>query len=349
MSALVTNTRFLIPAGARAGAFAATVTFLVLASLPSSTTAGEILTDVRARGLVRCGVSEGIVGFSAKDSSGRWVGLDVDFCRAIAAAALGDAEKVTFVPLRTSARFPALQLKAIDLLTHNTTWTLDREAGLRVHFTGIIFYDGQGFMVPEGSGVRSVAQLDGATVCVEKGTTHERNLAEYFAANRLRVTPLVIDSSAGVADALFAGRCQAYTSDSSQLAAARLRAPGGQAFVILPERISKEPLAPVVRRGDDEWLTMVRWVLFVLFAAEEKGITKDTARSPDARRALRTDNEAAKALGTDPDWALRAVQSVGNYGEIFERNVGSRSPLKLERGLNRLWTQGGLMYAPPMR
>ncbi len=322
---------------------------VAVAWVPAFATAGETLTDIKARRFVRCGVSEGIAGFSAKDSSGRWAGLDVDFCRAVAAAALGDAEKVTFVPLRASARFPALQLKVIDLLARNTTWTLDREAGLRVHFAGILFYDGQGFMVPAGSRATSISQLDGATVCVEKGTTHERNLGDYSAAHRIRVTPLVIDSATGVADAFFAGRCSAYTSDSSQLAAAGLRAPGVRSFQILPERISKEPLGPVVRRGDDDWLTLVRWVLFALLAAEEKGITKDTARNADARRALATDTDVARALGTDRDWALRAVQSVGNYGEIFERNVGSRSPLKLERGLNRLWTQGGLMYAPPMR
>lgn len=346
----MTNTIFLIPAGARAGALiAAAATLLAVAWAPPSTTAGETLTDIRARGFVRCGVSEGIAGFSAKDASGRWVGLDVDFCRAVAAAALGSTEKVTFVPMRASARFPALQLKTIDLLARDTTWTLDREAGLRVHFAGILFYDGQGFMVPAGGRVKSAAQLDGATVCVEKGTTHERNLADYAAARRIRVTPLVIDSATGVADAFFAGRCSAYTSDSSQLAAARLLAPGGRRFLILPERISKEPLGPVLRRGDDDWVTLVRWVLFVLLEAEEKGITKDTARDPDARRALGTDTDVARALGADPDWALRAVQGVGNYGEIFERNLGSRSPLKLERGLNRLWTQGGLMYSPPMR
>ena len=322
---------------------------VAVAWAPPSVTAGETLTDIRARGTVRCGVSEGIVGFSAREPSGRWAGLDADFCRAVAAAALGDAEKVTFVPLRASARFPALQLKAIDLLARNTTWTLDREAGLRVHFAGILFYDGQGFMVAEGSGVTSVANLDGATVCVEKGTTHERNLGDYFVARGMRVKPLVIDSATEVADALFEGRCAAYTSDSSQLAAARLRAPAGRSFLSLPERISKEPLGPVVRRGDDDWLTLVRWVLFALVAAEEKGITKDTARSQDASRVLGTDTEVAKSLGTDPEWALRAVQSVGNYGEIFERNLGSRSPLKLERGLNRLWTQGGLMYSPPRR
>ena len=321
-----------------------------------SATAGDTLAQIKSRGTLRCGVSEGIVGFSAKDASGRWSGLDADFCRAVAAAALGDADKVTFVPLRASARFPALLSNTIDLLVRNTTWTLHREAGLRVAFAGILFYDGQGFMVPASGSVTSVAQLNGATVCVEKGTTHERNLADYFAARDMRVTPLVIDSTKEVADAFFAGRCRAYTSDASQLAAIRLRAPAGRDLLILPERISKEPLAPVVRRGDDDWLTLVRWVLFTLILAEEHGITKagvqpgpEGAQSSAARQALRAGGEVATALGTGSDWALRVVGSVGNYGEVFERNVGGASPLKLERGLNRLWTQGGLMYAPPMR
>jgi len=318
--------------------------------------AGPTLTQVKARDALRCGVSEGIVGLSAQDPSGRWSGLDVDFCRAVAAAALGDAGKVTFVPLRASARFPALLTDTIDLLARNTTWTLRREAELRVAFVGILFYDGQGFLVPASSGVASMAQLDGATVCVEKGTTHEDNLREYLAVGGIRVTPLVVDSAAGVADAFFAGRCGAYTSDASQLAAARLRGPAGRDFLILPERISKEPLAPVVRRGDDAWLTLVRWVLFTLMLAEEHGVTKaslregsESAQSPAVRRALGPAGEAANALGTDPDWALRVVRSVGSYGEMFERNLGRESPLKLERGLNRPWTQGGLLYAPPLR
>lgn len=339
--------RLLLPAAAA---------LLVLAWPAPSAAAGETLTQMKSRGTLRCGVSEGIAGFSEKDGSGRWSGLDVDFCRAVAAAALGDAEKVTFVPLRASARFPALQSRTIDLLARDTTWTLAREAGLDVQFAGILFYDGQAFMVPTASRVKTVAQLNGATVCVEKGTTHERNLTEYFAGRGMSVKPLVIDSAIEVVDAFFAGRCVAYTSDASQLAAVRLRASGGRTFRILPDRISKEPLAPVVRSSDTAWLTLVRWVLFALIAAEENGITRDnaralgeSARAAGVRRALGADAELGKALGTDPDWALRAVQSVGNYGEMFERNLGGQSWLKLERGLNRLWTQGGLMYAPPMR
>ncbi len=346
------ETRVLRSAIERRGILPAAAALLAIAWAAPPARAGETLRGIASRGTLLCGVSEGITGFSVKDSSGRWSGLDVDFCRAVAAAALGDAGKVTFVPLRASARFPALRSGAIDLLLRGTTWTLIREAALGVAFAGILFYDGQGFMVPASSGVTSVAQLEGATVCVEKGTTHERNLTDHFSRRGMRVEPLVIDSTAGVAEAFFAGRCRAYTSDASQLAAARLRAPAGQELLILPERISKEPLAPVVRRDDDEWLTLVRWVLFTLILAEEHGITQESARaveSPEVRKALEAGGEVSKALGTDPEWALRAVRSVGNYGEMFERNLGPRSPLGLERGPNRPWTQGGLMYAPPMR
>ena len=316
--------------------------------------AGDTLAKIKNRGTLRCGVSEGIAGFSKKDAAGHWSGLDADFCRAVAAAALGDAAKVTFVPLRASARFPALQSNLIDLLVRNATWTLGREAGLKVQFAGILLYDGQGFMVPQESGVKSIAALNGATVCVEKGTTHERNLSEYFAARGLKVKPLVIDSTAGVAEAFFSRRCRAYTSDASQLAAVRVDAPGGaQAFRILPERISKEPLGPAVRAGDDDWLTLVRWVLFALVTAEENGVTRANVRErlhdPEVQRALGAAGEFSTTLGVDPDWVARVIQSVGNYGEMFERNLGRHSPLQLERGHNQPWTRGGLMYAPPMR
>ena len=336
--------------------FPAAVAFLTVWCTAPFASAGDTLAQVKSRGTLRCGVSEGIVGFSVKNEAGRWVGLDADFCRAVAAAVLGSAEKVTFVPLRASVRFPALKSGAIDLLVRNTSWTLSREAGLKVQFAGILYYEGQGFMVPAAHGIKSVAQLNGTTICVEKGTIHERNLADHFQAHGMNLKPLVIDSSTGVAEALFAGRCEAYTSDASQLAAARLRAPAGHTFDILPERISKEPIGPAVRSGDEEWLTLVRWVLFSLIAAEEFGMTHDNVRTirettthPAVRRALGMDREFSDALKTDPEWALRAVESVGNYGEMFERNLGNQSPLHLERGLNRLWTQGGLIYAPPFR
>jgi len=316
--------------------------------------ANATLEKVKSVGAVRCGVSEGIAGFSIKDAAGRWTGLDADFCRALAAVALGDASKVTFVPLRASARFPALRAGKVDLLARNTTWTLLRDAALNVQFVGVLYYDGQGFMVSAKSGVKMLAGLKGATVCVEKGSTSAQNLADYSAERGLGITPLVIDSAVEVVDAFFAGKCRAFTSDTSQLVAARRRAPAGTPpLFILPERISKEPLGPVVRAGDDSWLTLVRWVLFALVGFEEAGITRDNVRSrmndPAVQRALGADEDISKALGVEPGWALRAVQSVGNYGEMFERNLGRASPLKIERGLNRLWTQGGLMYSPPMR
>jgi general L-amino acid transport system substrate-binding protein len=315
---------------------------------------GETLDQVKARGTLRCGVSEGIAGFSIKDGAGRWSGMDADFCRAVAAAALGDAAKVTFVPLRASARFPALRGGQIDLLARNTTWTLEREAGLGVQYAGVIFYDGQGFMVPAKSGVKSPAGLKGATVCVEKGTTSAQRLAGYSAELGLGFKPLVIDSAVEVADAFFAGKCGAVTGDASQLAAERLRAPGGpQGMVILAERISKEPLGPVVRAGDDSWLTLVRWVLHGLVVAEEQGLTQANMRQrmaePATQRLLGSGEDISRMLDVEPGWGQRAVLSVGNYGEMFERNLGRASPLKLERGLNGLWNKGGLMYAPPAR
>jgi general L-amino acid transport system substrate-binding protein len=318
--------------------------------------AGEVLDAVKARGVLRCGVSEGIPGFSEQDAGGRWRGLDADFCRAVAAAVVGDPDRVQFVPLRASTRFPALQARRIDLLVRNTTWTLTREAMLKVQFPAVLFFDGQGFLVPAGSGITAAEQLQGATVCVEKGTTHERNLRDYFGARGLAVTPLVIDSAGEVAQAFFAGRCRAYTSDASQLAAMRLRAPEGpQAFTILPERISREPLAPAVWGGDPEWASVVRWVLYGLILAEEHGATRDTVdtvlaggRTPLSRLTGAERDVLARALDLPPGWGLRAVKAVGNYGELYDRNVGAGSPLGIDRGLNRLWSQGGLMYAPPI-
>lgn len=245
--------------------------------------AGEVLEGVKSRGVLRCGVSEGIQGFSERDASGQWRGIDADFCRAVAAAVVGDPAKVQFLALRASARFPALEAKRIDLLARNTTWTLTREAVLKAQFPAVLYYDGQAFLVSTDSGVASPTDLAGATVCVEKGTTHERSLKEYFGHRGLSVTPLVIDSAREVAEAFFAGRCRAYTSDASQLAAARLRAPGGpQAFSILPERISKEPLAPVIGGGDPQWATVIRWVLYALVLAEEHGATAENLEAVDA-------------------------------------------------------------------
>jgi general L-amino acid transport system substrate-binding protein len=336
-------------------AFCAAMLVLTLAALPGAE-AGEVLNGVKARGQLRCGVSEDIPGFSEQDAGGAWRGLDVDFCRAVAAAVLGAPDKVEFIPLRTSARFPALQTRRVDLLLGSTTWTLTREAVLKVQFPGILFYDGQGFMVPAAANIDTLADLDGAKVCVEKGTTNERTLTAYFQAQGWSVEPLVIDSAPQAAEALFAGRCAAYTSDAAQLAAMRLRAPGGpQAFAILPDRISREPLSPAVWGGDPEWATTVRWVLNVLILAEYYGVTRDNLDAviagrvnPWVRTAAEDREHIAKAMGIQPGWVRRLLQAVGNYGEVYERNVGRDSPLKIDRGLNRLWTEGGLHYAPPI-
>ncbi len=317
---------------------------------------GEILEAIKARGELRCGVSEGVPGFSAQDASGRWTGLDVDFCRAVAAAVLSDPEKIVFVPLKSSERFPALLSRRIDLLAHQTTWTFEREVLLGVVFPAVLFYDGQAFMVPGNTQVKTVADLNGLDISVEKGTTEEQHLVERFSERGLSVKPMVIDSAAGAADALFSGRCQAYTSVASQLAAMRLTAPEGpDQYVILPDRISKEPLSPAVVRGDEQWATIVRWVLFAQILAEESGITQDNvdakaSQSPNAAWRIVAGREPliVKAMGVEGDWAVRAVKAAGNYGEMYERNVGTGSLLKIDRGLNRLWKDGGLMYSPPI-
>lgn len=320
--------------------------------------AGADLNAVKARGVLRCGVSGEVPGFSEIDASGRWQGMDVDFCRALAAAVLGDAEKVKFVPLKASKRFPALQSKTIDLLVRNTTWTLSREVLLKVQFPAVLYYDGQAFMVPKAKRVKSLKDLNGATICVEKGTTHESRLLDSFAMRDMTAKPLVVDSAREVAEAFFAGKCAAYSSDASQLAAVRSRAPdGAKRYVILPERISKEPMGPVIRSGDQEWATLVGWIRHVLVAAEEFGVTRDNVGSLAERMKHRRhawqlvsgeDEWLARTLGISGNWAQRAIGAGGNYGEIYERNLGGASPLDIERGLNRLWTQGGLMYAPPI-
>ena len=330
--------------------------FVALTGVPSRVEAadGETVASVKARGVLRCGVSEGIAGFSAQDADGQWTGIDADFCRALAAAALGDANRVAFIPLKASARFPALQTRQIDVLSRNTTWTLLREGALKVQFAGVLFYDSQAFMVPAQSERQPIASLKGATVCVQKDTSTLDHLKAYSAANGLNIRPLVMDSAAESSRAFFVGRCAAYTADASYLHALRLHAPGGAAaFAILPERISKEPLGPVVRGGDEPWLTLVRWVLLTLIAAEEIGVTRENLparmREPLVQQALVPDETVTRTLGVEPGWTLRALQSAGNYGEMFERNVGARSPLGLARGINGLWTNGGLMYAPPIR
>jgi general L-amino acid transport system substrate-binding protein len=324
---------------------------------PGAALAGQTLDQVRANGAVRCGVSVGLPGFSLKDEAGRWQGFNVDFCRAVAAAALGQADKAAFVPVTSASRFPVLLAGKIELLMRNTTQTFEREAAIGVDFAGIYYYDGQAFLVPRRSGISHLADLHGATICFGKRTTHELTLADYFHQRGWTFTPMPIETLQEVQTNFFGGQCQALTSDRAQLTAIRMMAPDGpQEYDILPEIISKEPLGPVVRRGDEEWLTLVKWVLFALIEAEERGVTqanvrdlRDASTDPGLRRFLASDGLPEKALGISPGWVVRVIEAVGNYGEIYERHLGSQSELKLERGLNRLWTQGGLMYAPPFR
>jgi general L-amino acid transport system substrate-binding protein len=323
----------------------------------SPTLAGPTLDKVRSAGVVNCGVSEEMTGAASLDAKGRWTGFTVDFCRAVAVAALGDAEKATFTPLTPSARFPVLLSGKIDLLADTATMTFGREAGIGVLFAGIYFYDGQTFLVPAKSKVNKIEDLKDATICVEKGTTHLPNLEYTFRPRKLTYKPLIRDSLKEVAAAFVAGKCQAYTGDRATLGSVLRSAPGGPtAFRILPGNISKEPLGPAVRRGDDEWFTLVRWVLNALIEAEERGITSKNVRSlrektddPGVQWFLNSSGRLGKSLGLKPDWAADVVAQVGNYGEIFERNISGKGPLQIDRGLNRLWTKGGLLYAPPFQ
>jgi len=325
-----------------------------LFSLPAQ--AGKTLDGVRARGQLVCGVNTGVAGFSATDAKGRWNGLDVDLCRAVAAAVLGDAGKVKYVPLNAQQRFTALQSGEIDLLSRNTTFTLTRDAALGLHMTAVTYYDGQAFMVPARSRIKSARQLKGQTVCVQSGTTTEKNMTDYSRTHDLKLKPVVFDKLEAANGAYLAGRCQAYTTDASGLASIRAReAKNPDDHVILPELISKEPLGPMVRRGDDEWFAIVKWTVYGLLEAEEYGITQanadklKTSADPVVQRLLGSGEDMGKLLGLDREWLLRALRATGNYGEIFERNVGQGSALKLPRGANNLWSKGGLMYAPPIR
>ena len=319
--------------------------------------AGKTLDAINQRGQLVCGVNPSLPGFSAADSQGNWAGLDVDVCKAIAATIESDAGTIKWVPLNASQRFAALQSGEIDILSRNTTWTLTRDASLGLFFTGTTYYDGQGFMVTKKSKITSAKQLKGATVCVQSGTTTEKNLNDYSKAAGLNMKPVVFETQEATNKAYFAGRCQAYTTDASGLASVRNKEAGNpDDHVILPELISKEPLGPSVRRGDDEFFTIAKWVVFALIEAEEYGITQANvdqlvkdSKDPVVQRILGTSEDTGKLLGLDKDWAYRAIKAVGNYGEIFERNVGPKSALKLPRGANNLWSKGGFMYAPPVR
>ena len=320
------------------------------------THAGATLDAVKKKGFVQCGISDGLPGFSYADAKGQYQGIDVDVCKAVAAAVFGDAGKVKFSPLTAKERFTALQSGEVDVLSRNTTWTSSRDAAMGLNFTGVTYYDGQGFLVNKGIGVKSAKELDGATVCIQAGTTTELNLSDYFRANNLKYTPITYDTSDESAKSLESGRCDVLTSDQSQLYAQRIKLAKPDDYVVLPEVISKEPLGPAVRQGDEEWFDIVRWTLFAMLNAEELGVTSTnveqmakTTKNPDVARLLGAEGEYGKDLKLANNWTVQIVKQVGNYGEVFERNVGKGSELKIERGLNALWNKGGLQYAPPVR
>jgi general L-amino acid transport system substrate-binding protein len=327
----------------------------LLAAAPAF--AGKTLDAIKQRGQLVCGVNTGLAGFSQADSQGAWTGLDVDICKAVAAAILNDANKVKYVPLTAQQRFTALQSGEVDILSRNTTFTLTRDASLGLSFLHPTYYDGQGFMVPVKSKVKSAKNMKGATVCVQSGTTTEKNLTDYSRANKLDLKPIVFEKQEAATGAYFSGRCVAFTTDASGLASIRNKdAKDPKEHIILPELISKEPLAPAVRRGDDEFEAISKWVIYGLLEAEEYGITqanvdemKTKSQDPVVMRIVGTSEDTGKLVGLDKDWLVRAIKAVGNYGEIFERNVGPKTPLNLPRGLNALWNKGGIQYAPPIR
>ncbi len=326
-------------------------TGLILAANAS----GQTLAQVKKKGFLQCGVSQGLSGFSNPDAKNNWTGIDVDVCRAIASAVFGDASKVKYTPLSAKERFTALQSGEIDVLSRNTTWTLVRDTSLGLDFAGVTYYDGQGFMVREKLGVKGAKELDGATICVNTGTTTELNVADYFRANNLKYKLVAYEKDDEVVAAYDAGRCDAYTTDQSGLYANRIKLKNPAEHIILPEIISKEPLGPVVRHGDNQWGDVVRWSLYALLEAEELGITSANvdaqlkSPNPSIKRLLGTEGDTGKDLGLAKDWAYKIVKNVGNYDEIFQRNLGSASPLKIARGQNQLWNKGGLHYPMPVR
>ncbi len=336
-------------------ALATVAAFGAMAAMPAH--AGKTVDAIKARGQVVCGVNTGLAGFAAADSTGKWSGLDIDVCKALAAATLSDPEKVKYVPLTAQQRFTALQSGEIDVLARNTTFTMSRDASLGLSMTVVNYYDGQGFMVPTRTKMKSAMQLKGQTVCVQSGTTTEKNLTDYSKANNLNIKPVVFEKVEAATGAYFAGRCIAYTTDASGLSSVRSKeAKDPKEHVILPELISKEPLGPMVRRGDDEWFAIVKWVMYGLMEAEEYGVTQanvdkmKSSEDPVVQRLLGGGNEdTGKLLGLDKDWLARAIKAVGNYGESFDRNLGPKTALNLPRSLNNLWNKGGLMYPYPAR
>lgn len=334
----------------------ASLTIVALCALWSTGFAADsTLEAVKKKGFIQCGVNTGLPGFSSADAQGNWSGLDADFCRAVAAAALGDASKVKFTPLTAKERLTALQSGEIDILSRNTTWTLTRDTSLGVNFTAATYYDGQGFMVSRNLGVKSARELSGAAVCILAGTTTELNLADYFRTHKMDYQPVVFDTADQTVKGFEAGRCDVLTSDQSQLYGLRIKLAKPENAIVLPEIISKEPLTPVVRQGDDQWFNVVRWTHFAMINAEELGVTSKnveamrSSSNPGVKRLLGIEGVKGQGLNLSDDWAYQVIRQVGNYGEVFERNVGRDSPLKIARGLNALWTNGGIQYAPPIR
>lgn len=328
----------------------------VALGLMAGAAGADTLSDVKARGELICGVNSGLVGFAAPDANGNWSGFDVSFCKAVAAAVLGDPAKVKFVPLTSQTRFTALASGEVDLLARNSTWTFLRDTDLKLDFIGVNYYDGQGFLVRKDLGVSSAKELDGATICIQTGTTTEMNLADYFKANNMTYQPVAVDSPAEGEQQYLAKACDAFTDDASALAATRAAFADPENHILLPEIISKEPLSPAVRHGDDTWADIARWTLYALVAAEEYGVTSanieelsKSSENPEVQRLLGTSDDLGAKLGLDREWAKRAIAAGGNYGEIFAATIGEQTPIGLARGLNAQWTQGGLMYAMPFR
>jgi len=336
------------------GWFSIVMASMFLGSLAPAN-AQTTLKTIKERGVLSCGVSQGLPGFSAPDDTGKWSGLDVDFCRALAAVVLNDPLKIKFVPLSAKDRFTALQSGEIDVLSRNTTWSLSRDTSLGLNFTAVMYYDGQGFLVRRSLKVNSALELNGASVCVQTGTTNEQNLADYFRANNMKYEVVAFATADETIKAYESGRCDVFTSDVSQLYAERLKLTVPDDHAVLPEIISKEPLGPVVRHGDDQWFDIVKWTLFAMINAEELNVTQKNvgemlkSNKPEIARLLGTDGNLGEQLGLTKDWVVRIVKAVGNYGESFDRNVGAGSKLRISRGLNKLWNQGGIQYAPPIR
>lgn len=331
------------------------LTVSAVALLGTTVANAGTLDDVKAKGHIDCGVTTGLAGFAAPNDAGEWTGFDVDFCRAMAAAVLGDPQKVKFTPTTGKTRFPALQSGEVDVLARNTTWTFSRDTDLGFEFVGVNYYDGQGFMVKADLGVKSALELDGASVCIQTGTTTELNLADYFRANNMSFTPIVIEDNAEARQNYESGACDVYTTDRSGLAATRVVLANPDEHVVLPEIISKEPLGPLVRHGDNQWGDIARWTLNALVTAEELGVTQGNveqmkgSNNPEIRRLLGSEGDLGAMIGLDAEWAARALSAVGNYSEVYEKHIGPNTPLGLARGVNALWTKGGILYSAPFR